>query len=79
MIACSIPHAVVYLPALRAGGPGVLALHGVEVAAAYALKGYVTALGLEAGVVAAVIVNPEAEKEGGNEEAVDDRGGDEIH
>jgi hypothetical protein len=39
----------------------------------------VATLGLEAGVVAAVVVAPKAEKHGGNEATVDDRGGNEIH
>jgi hypothetical protein len=36
-------------------------------------------LGLEAGVVATIIVDPQAEKNRGDEEAVDDRGGNEVH
>ena len=38
-----------------------------------------SALGFETRVVTVIIVNPEAEKERGDEEAVDNRGGDEIH
>jgi hypothetical protein len=43
------------------------------------VEGNVPALGLEARVIATIIVNPEAEKQRGDEEAVDDRGGNEIH
>ena len=57
----------------------MLALDGVEVPAFYALKRHMTALRLEAGVVATVVVDPEAEKNRGDEEAIDDRGGDEVH
>ena len=57
----------------------MVALDGVEVAAFHTLEGNVAALGLEAGVVAAVVVNPQAEEDRGDEEAIDDRGGDEIH
>jgi len=44
-----------------------------------AVEGHVPALGLEAGVVAAIVVAPEAEKNGGDEATVDDHGGYKIH
>jgi hypothetical protein len=54
-------------------------LDGVKMAAADAVEGHVATLGLEAGVIAAVVVAPKTEKNGGDEATVDDRGGNEIH
>jgi hypothetical protein len=76
---CSKLQAVVFLPTFRADRLRVLTLHGIEMRATHAAERNMPTLGLEAGVVAAIIVNPEAEKKGGDEEAVNDRGGDEIH
>lgn len=71
--------AVIGLTTARTGGYRARALDGVKVTAADTVEGYVAALGLEAGVVAAVVVAPETEKNGGDEATVDDRGGNEIH
>ena len=57
----------------------MLALNGVEVAATHALEGNVTLLRLETRVVATIVIDPQAEEERGDEETIDDRGGDEIH
>jgi hypothetical protein len=70
---------VVFLAATRAGGTRMLALNSVEVPAFHTLKGHVTAFGLEPRMVPAVVVNPQPEEYGGDEEAVDYRGNDEVH
>jgi hypothetical protein len=57
----------------------MLALHRIKVTALEALKGNVATFRLEAGVVAAIIVDPQTKEDRGDEEAVDDRGGDEVH
>lgn len=57
----------------------MLALDSVKVSAFHTLKGHVTALGFETRMVSAVVVNPQPEEYGGDEEAVNYRGNDEIH
>ena len=57
----------------------MLALNRVKVAAFQALERNVATLGLEAGMIAAIIVDPQAEEYRGDKEAIDDRGGYEIH
>jgi hypothetical protein len=75
----SEPQTIIFLPTSWTNRTGLLALQRVKAAAPHAVKRNVSALGLKAGVIATVVVNPKAKKQGGDEETVDDRGGDEIH
>lgn len=67
---------LVFASATGAAGTGVLALDGVKVAALDALERNMPALGLEAGVVAPIIIDPQAQENPGNEEAIGYRSGD---
>ena len=57
----------------------MLALDRVKVAAFQALERNVARLGLEAGMIAAIIEHPEPKKERRDKEAVNDGGGGDIH
>jgi hypothetical protein len=60
-------------------GLGEYAADGVEPIAAAAMEGRLAALALEAGVIAAVIVEPQAEEGHGQDETIEDRCVDDIH
>ena len=57
----------------------MLALNGVEMAAFDTVERDMAALGLEAGVIATVVIDPQAKKDPGDKETIYDRGSDEIH
>jgi hypothetical protein len=57
----------------------MLALHRVKPGATDALERDVAALRLKTRMIAAVVINPQTEENSGDEEAVNDRGGDEVH
>lgn len=67
---------VVFDCAAGARGTRMLALDGVKVAAFNALKGYMPTLGLKAGVIATIVVDPQAQENPCDKEAIHDRGGD---
>src|SRR5690606_10315718 len=69
----------VFVSAARADGGFVVALNRMNVTATHAMEGGVPALLLETRVVATVIVAPQSQKDGGDQQAINDGGGLQIH